>query len=245
MLLGKIQGYDPITKEYIVDGQPANLPSAPFVVATALPAGYDDFGTVPENWDMYAQDLIGDVVGFKDWMCLRNEIKTLIIAITGSDFLNWDNLTEPQKIIAMKYVPTKIIDARGSSFFMQQAGGLYEGKAYLDFYQTKAEEARTKRLKTFGDFGYYGLGKDQGLELERMYQVLALDRSYVIRGVMYLTEDAVDGIGDWVMGTNGFGANGLKPLLNAGTFNLLPGFPYTIDEFCAVLATNILTNGLY
>lgn len=247
MILNKLIGYDAETSEYTnpATGQVENLPVPNFLISSTVLAGYDDFGTIPENWARYANGLIGDVVGFKDWMCLRAQIKTLIIAIAGVDFANWDNLNQEQKIIAMKYLPTKIIDAKGSPFFMTQAGGMYQGKAYLDYFQTRAEEARKLRLKTFGDFGYYGLGKDQGLQLERMYQVLALNTSYIVRGVMYLAEDSVDGIGDWIMGTNGFGANGLKPLLNAGTFNLIPGFPYTIDQFCAILATNILENGLY
>jgi len=243
MLLGKLQGYDIATGQYL-GGQ--LLPQDAFIVATALPSEYDDISDNMEYWDKYAPPLINNnVVGFKDWLCLRAQIKTLIFNITGSDFINWDLLTAEQKVIAMRYVPTKIIDAKGSPFFMGQAGGLYQGEAFLDEYQAFAETARTKRLKTFGDFGYYGLGKDQGLQLERMYQVLALNESYIIRGVMYLAEDSVDGIGDWVMGTNGFGANGLKPLLNAGTFNLIAGFPYTIDQFCAILATNILENGNY
>lgn len=245
MILSKLDGYDEITGQYSVGGDPADLPSPPFLVGTSVPTDYTDFGGTPENWSMYAESLIGEVVGFKDWLCLRAEIKTLIYAIAGSDFINWDLLTPEQKIIALKYLPTKIIDAKGSDFFTAQAGGLYQGKAYLDEYQSLAEGSRKKRLKTFGDFGYYGLEKNQGLQLERMYQVLALNESYIVRGVMYLTEDSVDGIGDWVMGTNGFGANGLKPLLVAGTFNLVVGFPYTIDQFCDILATNILENGLY
>lgn len=247
MLLGKLQGYDIATGQY-TDGGGAvsNLPKPPFVVESAtLPTDYDDISSTPEYWDKYGVSLIGSIVGFKDWMCLRNQIKILIYGIAGSDFANWANLSQEQKVVAMKYLPTKIIDAKGSNFFMGQAGGLYEGKAYLDEFQTLAETARRKRLKTFGDFGYYGLGKNQGLQLERMYQVLALDKSFIERGTMYLTEDDVTGIADWVMGNNEFSANGLKPLLNAGTFNLIAGFPYTIDQFCAVLATNILENGLY
>jgi hypothetical protein len=246
MLLGKLQGYDMETGEYTVDGQLSNLPKNPFCVATSLPNDYDDISSNMEYWDKYSEQFINDsIVGFKDWMSLRNIIKSLITAITGDDFANWNNLTQAQKIIAMRYIPTKIIDAKGSNFFMQQAGGLYEGKSYLDYFQTLAEKARTKRLKTMGDFGYYGLGKNQGLQLERIYQELDLDRSYVIRGVLYQSEDNIDGLGDWIMGTNGFGANGLKPLLNAGTYNLLAGFPYTIDEFCSILSSNILENGLY
>lgn len=246
MVLGKLIGYNITTGEYTNgDGQVVNLPKNPFCISsTTLPEDYEDIGSI-ENWNDFGKQFIGSIVGFKDWMCLRSIIKDLIIAITGSDFVNWDNLNQQQKIVAMTYIPTKIIDAKGSPFFMAQAGGLYEGKAYLDSFQTLAERARTQRLKTFGDFGYYGLGKNQGLELERMYQVLSLDRSYIIRGVLFEAEDDIAGIGDWVMGTNGFSENGLKPLLNAGTFNLLQGFPYTIDEFCSVLSSNILENGLY
>lgn len=246
MILGKLQGYNEITQQY-TDGQGkvVNLPMPAFVVGPSLPENYDDFGQTPEAWELYGKGELGTVVGFKDWACLRAIIKTLIINIAGNDFANWDNLNSDQKIIAMKYIPTKIIDARGSDFFMQQAGGLYQGKSYLDIFQTNAEKARAERLKTFGDFGYYGLGKDQGLQLERIFQLLALDRAYVIRGVLFETEDTVPGLGDWVYGTNGYGANGLKPLLEAGTYTLLPGFPYTIDQFCGILATNILENGNY
>lgn len=246
MILSKLQGYNPVTQQYTNgQGQVVDLPMPGFVVGTSVPVNYDDFGTTPEAWDKYGSGQLGDVVGFKDWMCLRAEIKTLILAITGNDFANWDDLTAVQKEIAERYIPTKIIDAKGSPFFMQQCGGLYEGQRYLDNYQTLADQARAQRLKTFGDFGYYGLGKDQGLHLERIYQQLSLDRAYTIRGILFEAEDTVPGIGDWVYGTNSYAANGLKPLLLAGTYTLLSGFPYTIDQFCDVLAQNILNNGNY
>ena len=149
MVIGKLIGYNIQTEEYIVDGQPANLPENPFAISlTTLPIEYEDISSI-ENWDAFGKQFIGSIVGFKDWMCLRSIIRDLVIAITGSDFVNWDNLNQQQKIIAMTYIPTKIIDAKGSQFFMQQAGGLYEGKYYLDVFQTNAEKARTQRLKTW------------------------------------------------------------------------------------------------
>ncbi len=246
MILLKLIGYDLVTNVYTDPntGKVENLPSSAICVSDTILPGYEDISTI-ENWNKYGVENIGDVVGFKDWMCLRSAIKPLILAICGEDFMNWDNLNTEQKQVALNFLPTKIIDAKGSDFSMTQTGGLYHGKLILDNYQSLSEKARSNRLKTFGDFGYYGLGKDQGLQLERQFQVLALDKSYIQRGVLFLAEDTVDGLGDWVLGTNGFGVIGLKPQLLAGTYNLLPGFPYTVADFCDVLAHNILENGIY
>ena len=247
MNLGILQGYNAVTQQYTNGGgQIENLPKPGIIVSlNPLTSDYDNFGTTPENWATYAVGLVGDITGFKDWGCLRAEIKQLIVAIAGNDFSDWNLLNAAQKLIALEYIPTKIIDEKGTDFYFAQCGSQELGNYYLDNYQKLSEAGRKKRLMTFGNFGYAGLGKDQGLILERMYQALALDRSYTIRGVMFESEDGLPGIGDWVFGTADFTVNGLKPLLNAGTYNLLPGFPYSITEFCDILATSILENGIY
>ena len=122
MLLGKLQGYNPINQQYTnQDGNVVLLPKPPFVVSvSSLPSDYDDYGT-PENWDRYGKSELGSVVGFKDWMSLRVIIYSLITDICGVDYSGWDALNAEQKIIALTYFPTKIITAQGFTFFFTKS----------------------------------------------------------------------------------------------------------------------------
>lgn len=244
MLLGKLQGYDLVTGQYTDGGgQITNLPKNAFCVeASALPIDYDDISNLPENWDKYGASCIGSVIGFKDWMSLRAIILPLITAICGVDYANFDLLTDEQKIIALKYFPTKIIAAQGFTFFATKSGG--ESSAYLniDFYLTESEKARQKRYDNYVNFGYQYLGAIQGLKAESLLRASFLDVTYIKRGVLYVQDDGIDGLGNWTISDNGYTTTGLKARINSGEFVLGGGIPTQtfIDALIGIVA-----NGTY
>jgi len=233
MKLGILDGYDTATGQYYEDGEPANLPKNAFVVGNSVPSGYIDSDTLATSislWDEFAPDLIGSVFGFQDWLALRSEIATRIYAIAGEDFFNWAELTQPEKDIALYYLPTKIIDQKGFSFFATQCGSQQKATYLLDNYISLSATARSKRYTSLIGYGYQILGKAQGLKAENLEVKDFLDKNYIQRGVLYLADDGIDGVGDWIQGTGGYVATGLKPRIITGEFTLPEGL--TPATFC-------------
>lgn len=249
MLLGKLQGYDIATGQYSEGGATKNLPKAPFIISSgALPVDYDDFGILPENWYKYAYELIGSAVGFRDYQSWRIEIRTLIEVIAGADYVNWNILTDEQKIIALRIVPTKVIDARGFTFFNDQVTALIGNGDTTTFivtnYLDKSTEARSMRYDVLIKFAYQYLGKNQGLRAELLARGTFTDMVYIERGVLYNAEDGIDGFGDWILSNVGttFENTGLKAKINDGTFSLGGAIP--TQTFLDALI-GIIENGLY
>lgn len=244
MILGKLKGYDIATGQYI-DGQGeiVNLPKSPFCVVTSnLSSDYDDISSVPEYWDKYGFQYLGSVTGFKDWMSLRAIIRPLITAICGVDYSNWDALNSDQKEIILRYAPTKIIDAQGFTFLVTKSGGLQNAYSYLDHYLSKSQEGRSARYDAYMKFGYNYLGTAQGLKAESLLRSLFLDVTYIKRGVLYIADDGIEGLGNWTISDNGFLNNGLKARIQNGEFVLGGGID--VNTFINTLQ-GILDNGTY
>jgi hypothetical protein len=242
MILVKLDGYDQVTGQYYIGADPAELPGLPFIVSDIIPVGYSDFSTLPENWTNYTEPLLGTFLGFRDWMSLRAIVLPLITAISGADYSTFDNLSAEQKLIALKYFPTKIIGAQGFAFFIGKAGSQDAALGYIDEFLKNAAEARAKRYTAYMNFGYQYLGNLQGIKAESYLRELFLDITYIKRGVLYITEDGIEGLGNWTISDNGYAATGLKARIDSGEFVLGGGIPTT--TFISTLQ-NILDNGIY
>lgn len=249
MFLSKLDGYNEVIGQYYdSQGNPAELPKNPFDVGVSIPVGYSDFSDKPENWVNYSTPFIdGTITGFKDILCMRGIIKPIIASICGADYSNWDALSDEQKKIALTYFPTKIIGAQGFVFFATKSGGSLIAKSYLNSYQKISEPARWNeesggRYGALSDYVYLNLGKDNGLQAERYAQNDSLDTSYIRRGVVFRAEDNLDGIGDWILSTNGYGATGLKARIESGEFTIKTGI--SIVEFCTT-CIGIVDEGIY
>lgn len=244
MLLGKLQGYNIATEQYLDgQGEVSLLPKEAFTVsATTLPTDYDDISSNPEYWDAFGPALFGEATGFKDWMSLRSIILPLITAICGADYANWDSLTEPQKATALEYFPTKIISAQGFTFFVTKTGGQSNAIAFIDNYLSKSAIAREQRYTAYMNFGYQYLGGAQGIKAESSLRADFLDVTYVKRGVLYIAEDGIEGLGNWTISDNGYSTDGLKARIVSGEFTLLYGM--ATQTFIDTLQ-GILDNGTY
>lgn len=84
---------------------------APYIIAEKLPTGYKDITSI-ENLHTYGRELIGSNYGFKDWKCLQQEIKTFVTDKTKGDLnTNWNKLSAKEKLIACRYLLTKVTPA--------------------------------------------------------------------------------------------------------------------------------------
>lgn len=244
MILYKLNGYTPSTDTYInpVSGQKENLPSPPFVIDESAPENYSLFDA-PEDWANYAGGLMGEVVGLKDYCSLRYEIYIRIQAICGNDYANWENLSAEQKQVALVWCNIAIVNTRGIIFYITQCGGQSIADSYIANYLNQSFDARDHRYYVaFTIYGFTYMGKAQGLKAESYARADQLDTTYIDRGVMFKSEDGIDGLGDWILGTNGYTTTGLKPRINAGEFTLLLGMD--ADTFCNTLVA-ILNDGEY
>jgi len=242
MLLGKLQGYDIDTCEYTVEGVLTERPKSPFcVVTTTLPSDYDDISSVPEYWVKFGILHLGTVVGFKDWMALRAIILPLITGICGTDYANFDDLNAAQKDIALKFFPTKIVKEQGFVFFVTKSGGVDEAFANIEYFLSLAEPARKNRYIAFMKYGYQYLGTTQGLKAELALRKDFLDVTYIKRGVLYFSEDDIDGLGDWVEGLSTYTVTGLKPKIDNSDYVLDAGMDVTtfINTLVAILEEGI------
>lgn len=242
MILAKLQGYNIATGEYLVQGADNLLPKEAIIVASALPSGYEDISSSPVYWDHFGPSLIGTTPGFKDYMSLRAIILPLITAICGSDFSNFNYLSTDEKEIALRYFPTKIIASQGINFFFTKASSQEKGLFYIDNYLAVSSVAREKRYTAYINFGYQYLGSIQGIKAESYLREAFLDITYVKRGVLYIAEDGIEGLGNWTISDNGFSTDGLKARIDSGQFILGPGI--TTAAFIDTLQ-GILDNGTY
>lgn len=244
LTLYKLDGYNAVTKLYInpSTGQPSPLPKAPFLVSQSLPQGFVEFSSI-EDWANYGDAIIESHFGLRDYLALRYQIYSRVEEIAGIDYINWNNLSQIEKQIALKWSNIRIVNTRGIVFYVTECGSQELASTYIYDHLNKSYESREDRYyNAFTLFGYQYLGKAQGLKAESYARKDFLDTTYVDRGVVFKSVDGIDGIGDWIQGLNGYSETGLKPRIISGEFILGGGMD--VDTFCNTLV-GILDEGLY
>lgn len=244
MILYKLNGYDSVTSNYINPSTEMSepLPSQPFVVANSAPEGYSEFDSA-EDWANFGGNAMDSVVGLSDYLSLRSQICARIESICGSDYVNWDNLSTEQKKVALIWCNIRIVNIKGIVFYATKCGGSATATDYISRHLNQSYIAREERYYTaFTIFGYSYMGKAQGLKAESYARKDFLDTTYIDRGVMFKSEDGIDGLGDWIQGINGYSQTGLKPRITSGEFALGGGM--SVDTFCNTLIA-ILDSGTY
>lgn len=208
---------------------------AKLVVADVLPNDYLDISTI-ENWDKFGVGLLGSVFGFKDWKCLRNEIKTLVLEKTSNDInANWSELSSNEKIIACEYLPN-IVSA------INFATTITDPAEQAEIANNFANNSKDARLSRYNAVYNYTMGmiavKMDGIVILKDIATLTVE---YIQGIEYKEWDGTEGLIDYVEATAGTSFAG------AG----LPAKNYTLNhpsmtwaQFCNTLS-NILKNGAY
>lgn len=208
---------------------------AKLVVANTLTSDYLDATSI-ENWAEFGNGLIGSVVGFKDWKCLRSEIKTLILEKTSNDInANWSELSSNEKIIACEYLPNIVSAINFATTITDPA----EQSEIANNFANNSKDARRARYNAVYN---YTMGiiavKTDGIVILKDIATLMVE---YIQGVEYKEWDGTEGIIDYVEATAGTSFAG------AG----LPAKNYALNhpsmtwaQFCNTLS-NILKNGAY
>ena len=243
MILYKLIGYEPLTDVYTnpQSGLVEYLPSMPFVVADTIPPTNYMLYDAPENWASQGQNLIGSYTGLEEYLSLRVQIYTRIENICGTDYSNWNSLSDSQKQIALVWCNLRMADVVGLPTYAQYCGSLNIAKRYINDFINYSIPARQLRYDTFSLFGFTYLGNAQGIKAEHYARKDFLDSIFLNRGVVLNSEDGVDGLGDWVLGQNSYTTTGLKPMIVSGQF-ILNGID--VDTFCNALI-GIIHDGIF
>lgn len=243
MILCKLIGYDTTTGNWTnpETGLIQNLPSMPLVVSDALPDNYEEYDS-SENWARNGSNLIGSFSGVKDYLGLRFQIYSRIEIICGTDYANWDSLSEIQKQVAVVWCNIRVANAVGLPTYVQYCGGEEIALGYINDFLTKSVLARQQRYDAYSTFGFMFLGQQQGLQAENYARQYFLDSLYIKRGVAFISQDGINGLGDWILGLSIYSTTGLKPRIISGEFVLGGGIG--IDDFTNKLIA-IVNDGDY
>lgn len=243
MKLGRLIGYDQATDSYRnpSTGEVENLPDMSYRIGEALDAKYEELAGITDFYN-YAGLFISTIPLFRDYISFRQELYTRIELVSGTDYAQWDALSAEEKEIALLYCCTRIINSRGITFYVTECGGQEIANVNVREFLNITKAVRQQRYNALTNYAYAYLGKTQGLKAERYMRREFIDRVYIDRGVIYVSEDEIEGIGDWILGLNGFDTTGLKPRIVAGEFVLPQGVD--TDVFCATLVA-IVEDGNY
>lgn len=197
-----------------------------------------------DNLGLYGEELVGSATNFKDWMCLRDQIKLHVTNIAGTDYSTWASLSTSQKKVALIYCPTKIINTQGIVFFGTECAiaGL-DANQLIDDYLIKAPQAREARYNKLVRYAYNELSTGDGLKAEDDVRNNNLNSKFQERGVVHTSEDGVDGLDDWIQDLGSFTGSSLKSKLNASTYTLVDG-GLTVNDFCDNCSA-IINDGKY
>ncbi|MCW3084468.1 MAG: hypothetical protein JWP12_1834 [Bacteroidetes bacterium] len=217
--------------------------NAPYVVANTLAAGYEDISGI-ENFDRFGFNVLGAAYGFKDWKCLQREIKTLVMGKVEDDInANWDELNANEKLIACKYILSKIPAAKFGAVITDPDERVKFSIEY-DFNNRQARGSWSNvtgriqiiRVYLFGKIGatnalevFYDVVKDGLLEL---YE----------GGIEGTQEDGNLGINDFLLARSGtfYSSDGLK----GRSYPVIDGSGDSLADVANALV-NIVSNGIY
>lgn len=206
-----------------------------------------DLSDTPENaikaFSNYAYSLVGSAMNFKDYMCLRAEIKSAVQSLAGNDYANYATLSADIRDIASIHVPTKILDNVGIvQLITDCAGDVNKATTRLADAMKNNDHARKVRYAEMVNYAYQKLGKTDGLSAEEHVLNENLRYKYVNRGVMRTQEDGLDGLVDWLESVDSYVTDGLKKKIEDGNITIKDGT--TTADFIA-RCVDIVENGKY
>lgn len=214
-----------------------------YVVADTAPTNYTDVSSI-DNWASHGEPLIGSVVGFMDWKCLRSEIKTLANSICLNDIqANWDSLSSTEKQICCQYLTNLVAPA---DFIATYPTAAERTKISLSFDE-KSIEARKQRYMIMRSYTLGKLGSTNGVKfLDDAFRDGGRVVAYVA-GIETKAGDGVDGLLDMVDGTAGTsyasGASAELLGLRHRGYAVTDGSGDSLDDVCDGIIS--ISNGVY
>lgn len=213
----------------------------PFVIGETLPAGYMNITSI-SNMHTYGSGLIGSVFGFRDWKCLQREIKTLVLDIVDDDIdANWNNLSATEKLLACKYILSRIPPAKFAATVTDTAERIKIATEY-DFNNRQARGSWTSptgRIQAMRIYLFSKIGTVNALEV--LYDVVqdGLIELYE-GGIDGTVEDGNIGINDFILSRAGYSSEGLT----SRSYPVIDGSGDTLQDVADTLI-EIAGNGTY
>jgi hypothetical protein len=150
------------------------------------------------NWDKYSDFLLENQL-INDYKVLRKIIETLVVAITGSDYSNFNLLTDVEKNIAAKYLVNRIPFATLMTIPNMTEEKL---KEFGNDFNLNSIKARDKRLNKAKEKCFILFDRLSVLyllnQITGVYEQVALDKRY-IDGIESLADDGYIGLIDFIL----------------------------------------------
>jgi len=196
------------------------------------------------NMDKYGALMIGSFENFRDYLCCRTEIKEAIGRLAGANWSNYSLLPQDIRTIASRYVPTKIVDNAGIVQLATDClGDIATMQKRLNDGMVYNGQARSIRYSVMVNYAYSKLGKVDGLTAEDVVLSNNLIHKYVERGRMRQSDEGgLDGLVDWLEGTDNYVVDGLKSQIIAGDLTIKDS---TTTEDFITKCVDIVENGRY
>lgn len=214
-----------------------------FVVADTLSSLYEDISSI-ENWHNIGAPLVGKFYGFKDWKCIRNEIKNIVYDtfevvgnITDGDWYNWENqFTQNEREIISVYLLNKIPLSKLIGLYGNNPTKFNELAKEFDENSTLARRAR---LQAGRIFVFNHLTISDAMKVVNEVNLFNLYVGY-LQGIESLATDGYEGIMDYAANTVGttYETNGIWKNFTTTKTGI------TKQQFSDSLV-GILSNGLY
>ncbi len=215
--------------------------NSPFIISDSIPAGYEDITSIA-NLDMYGRGLIGTTFGFRDWKCLQREIKALVLDVVDNDIdANWNNLSADEKLIACKYILSRIPLAKFGATVPNATQRMLIATEY-DFNNRQARgswTSATGRIQAMRIYLFSKIGTVNALEV--LYDVVQDGLIELYEGGIDGTiEDGNIGINDFILSRAGYSVDGLT----TRSYPILDGSGDSLEDVADGLI-EIAANGMY
>jgi hypothetical protein len=237
MILGRYNNW--IEADNMFDGEA----KAPHIATDSLPSDYTNVSSI-ENWNKYGPELLGSVVGMKDWKCIQREIRTLADALVSNDYdANWNSLNANEKLIVCNYLLSKVPPAKFAAT-VPDANTRTKIAIHFDLNNRRARgnwQSGVGRVQILRIYLFGKVGKNNALLTFKDAVADGLLELYE-GGVEGTVEDGIEGINDFLLARSGtsYELNGLA----ARSYPIIDGSSDDLEDVANAMV-QIASNGMY
>jgi len=204
---------------------------SPIIVSSSLTAGYQDITSI-ENFDKWSSFALGKFAGFRDWKCIRSQIKALALSITSDDLgTNWSSLNAEEQKLCCKYLTNIVPSAR----FIETYSNALDRTQIAMTFDSLSTSARAQRYETMRLYLLDAIGGTNAIA----FLDDAIRESRVeayLEGIESKADDGKDGLMDFIDATDGTiydsNATGIQIGLRLRGYGVVNGSGDSLSDIC-------------